>query len=135
MVPRHKRLHAIGLRRECLRRRSGLPTSVEFRPGLWRRTHDGHPDIVGRKHFGLRGMRERADRINARFSSNSVQPGGTEVIVIVPAATAYAKDGARHWAVTALARIGFLVLAARVCFLSAAVYEAALQAFSSPSSL
>jgi signal transduction histidine kinase/ligand-binding sensor domain-containing protein len=59
------------------------------------------------QHFGLRGMRERAEQIDAQFSLQSVQPGGTEIIVIVPSETAYATDARRHWALTALARIGF----------------------------
>ena len=40
-------------------------------------------------HFGLRGMRERAERIGGRLTITSQTGGGTEVTLIVPARTAY----------------------------------------------
>jgi signal transduction histidine kinase/ligand-binding sensor domain-containing protein len=58
------------------------------------------------QHFGLRGMRERAERIGAAFNLRSANPGGTEIIVITPAANAYAKDTKQHWASVALTRLG-----------------------------
>jgi len=44
-------------------------------------------------HWGLRGVRERADRIGARVDLWSEPAGGTEVQLLVPAAIAY--DGYR----------------------------------------
>ncbi|HET6977400.1 MAG TPA: two-component regulator propeller domain-containing protein [Pyrinomonadaceae bacterium] len=46
----------------------------------------GRPD-----HFGLVGMRERADRINAQLNLWSAAGTGTEIELIVPDATAYQK--------------------------------------------
>ena len=51
-------------------------------------------DIVaqgGREgHFGLAGMRERADQIDAQFEIASRAGAGTEIVVTVPAGVAYA---------------------------------------------
>jgi signal transduction histidine kinase/ligand-binding sensor domain-containing protein len=61
-------------------------------------THDLHLSIrddgkgideailrVGKKgHFGLRGMRERADRVGAKLSWKTTPNGGTEVTLLVP---------------------------------------------------
>jgi len=46
----------------------------------------GRPD-----HFGLKGMRERADRIDAQLKLWSGADTGTEVELLVPAATAYRR--------------------------------------------
>ncbi|HXQ33364.1 MAG TPA: histidine kinase, partial [Anaerolineales bacterium] len=46
----------------------------------------GRPD-----HFGLVGMRERAERINAQLKLWSAAGTGTEIELIVPDATAYQK--------------------------------------------
>ena len=46
----------------------------------------GRPD-----HFGLKGMRERADRIDAQLKLWSGTDTGTEVELLVPAATAYRR--------------------------------------------
>jgi signal transduction histidine kinase/ligand-binding sensor domain-containing protein len=54
----------------------------------------------GRKdHFGLRGMRERAQKIGAHLELRSKPGSGTEVALTVPAAAAYAARGraARSW--------------------------------------
>jgi signal transduction histidine kinase len=48
-------------------------------------------------HWGVTGMKERAGRIGARFEIWSTPGGGTEVDVIVPAATAYVADGNKRW--------------------------------------
>jgi len=40
-------------------------------------------------HWGLPGMRERANKIGARFDIWTRQRGGTEVVIEVPAALAY----------------------------------------------
>jgi signal transduction histidine kinase len=40
-------------------------------------------------HFGLPGMRERADKIDAKLSVKSAVGAGTEIDLIVPAATAF----------------------------------------------
>jgi signal transduction histidine kinase/ligand-binding sensor domain-containing protein len=50
----------------------------------------GRPD-----HFGLRGMRERADRIDAQLKLWSGVETGTEVELLIPAATAYRKINGR----------------------------------------
>jgi signal transduction histidine kinase len=50
----------------------------------------GRPD-----HFGLQGMRERADKIGARLQFWSRPESGTEVELIVPAATAYQNARAK----------------------------------------
>jgi signal transduction histidine kinase len=41
-------------------------------------------------HWGLSGMRERADRIGARLRVGNVAAGGTEVELTIPGAVAYA---------------------------------------------
>jgi signal transduction histidine kinase/ligand-binding sensor domain-containing protein len=51
-------------------------------------------------HFGLQGMRERADRINAQLKLWSGADTGTEVELLVPATTAYGKidrEKSRSW--------------------------------------
>ena len=61
---------------------TGIPESI----------HDcGNP--VG--HYGLLGMRERAERIGGRFELARRLPGGTEISVSAPAHSAY-RDG-RRW--------------------------------------
>jgi signal transduction histidine kinase len=57
------------------------------------------PDILqsGRKnHFGLLGMRERAERIGGTLYISSRQSGGTEIALIVPAHAAY-RNRAISW--------------------------------------
>src|SRR3712207_4350053 len=51
---------------------------------------EGRPD-----HWGLRGMRERAQRIGAQLNLWSRAETGTEVELTVPGATAYQVPGAR----------------------------------------
>jgi ligand-binding sensor domain-containing protein/signal transduction histidine kinase len=51
---------------------------------------EGRPD-----HWGLRGMRERAQRIGAQLNLWSRSETGTEVELTVPGATAYQAPGAR----------------------------------------
>ena len=51
---------------------------------------EGRPD-----HWGLRGMRERAQRIGAQLNLWSRSETGTEVELTVPGATAYQVPGAR----------------------------------------
>jgi signal transduction histidine kinase/ligand-binding sensor domain-containing protein len=46
-------------------------------------------------HWGLRGMKERADVIGARFECNSSPNQGTQVVVTVPAHRAYTKRSPR----------------------------------------
>jgi signal transduction histidine kinase/ligand-binding sensor domain-containing protein len=43
-------------------------------------------------HWGLRGMRERADKIGARLEIRHVTTGGTQVHLAVPARIAYSSD-------------------------------------------
>lgn len=47
-------------------------------------------------HYGLKGMRERAERIGGRLAIATRPNGGTEVEVQAPASAAYV-DGARTW--------------------------------------
>lgn len=44
------------------------------------------------RHLGLRGMKERADVIGARFECNSTPNKGTQIMVTVPAHQAYRKS-------------------------------------------
>ncbi len=44
-------------------------------------------------HFGLRGMRERAERIGSKFTLNSAPNSGTEMTLIVPGSVIYRKPG------------------------------------------
>ena len=63
---------------------------------------DGHgidPEILEKgsrpDHFGLQGMRERANKIGARLQFSSRPETGTEVELIVPGATAYIAPGVK----------------------------------------
>lgn len=47
-------------------------------------------------HFGLRGMRERAERIGGRLTVTSRAGDGTEVALFVPRRTAYRDDPERY---------------------------------------
>ena len=47
-------------------------------------------------HFGLQGMRERAQQIGARFNVWSAEGAGTEVELVVPARSAY-RDSQPRW--------------------------------------
>lgn len=49
----------------------------------------------GSGHFGLTGMRERAERIGGQFEITSREGRGTEVVMVVPARLAYKKG--RRW--------------------------------------
>ncbi|MFZ1988750.1 MAG: triple tyrosine motif-containing protein, partial [Alphaproteobacteria bacterium] len=54
-------------------------------------------EMGGRQgHFGLVGMRERAQKIEAEFTLSSRARAGTEIDITVPAALAYAKRPARR---------------------------------------
>jgi nitrate/nitrite-specific signal transduction histidine kinase len=53
-------------------------------------------------HYGLIGMRERAQRIGADLIFDNAADGGAEVTLIVPTRKAYAREDtwrarARHW--------------------------------------
>src|SRR5262249_18747123 len=45
-------------------------------------------------HFGLIGMRERAERIGGRLDGNTREAGGTEVTLSTPARAAYKETRA-----------------------------------------
>ena len=62
-------------------------------------------------HFGLRGMRERAERIGGRLTVTSLAGDGTEVALVVPRRAAYRDDPVRH-----LKRPRAMLSAARKCF-------------------
>jgi signal transduction histidine kinase/ligand-binding sensor domain-containing protein len=57
----------------------------------------GFPDGVLERpregHWGVPGMRERAAKLQARFSIRPATPSGTEVSVVVPARRAYGRTG------------------------------------------
>ena len=42
-------------------------------------------------HFGLQGMRERAERIGSKFTLNSVPNSGTEMTLVVPGNVIFRK--------------------------------------------
>jgi len=46
-------------------------------------------------HWGLPGMRERAQRIGGRLSVRAIQPRGTEIRIVLPAACAYRRSPGR----------------------------------------
>ena len=56
-------------------------------------------------HFGLRGMRERAQQIGGQLTVWSAPDSGTEVVLSVPGALAYdtAKRARRFWPLGAFA--------------------------------
>jgi signal transduction histidine kinase len=55
---------------------------------------DPHVVLMGREgHWGLPGMRERAEGISARLKVWSRAAGGTEVALSVPSAVAFASEG------------------------------------------
>ena len=47
-------------------------------------------------HYGLKGMRERADRIRGKLAILSRPGGGTEISLTVPASLAYAAGAKRR---------------------------------------
>jgi signal transduction histidine kinase len=55
-------------------------------------------------HYGLRGMRERAERIGGRLVVTSQAGEGTEVALIVPGRVAYRDQAARRFGLHALLR-------------------------------
>jgi signal transduction histidine kinase len=66
------------------------------------------PEILARgerpRHYGLRGMRERAERIGGRLVVNSQVGDGTEVALVIPGRTAYRDYAARRFGVDGLMR-------------------------------
>jgi signal transduction histidine kinase len=58
------------------------------------------PEILDRGgregHFGLAGMRERAEKVRGQLSIRSTPGAGSEVSLSVPASMAYARPG-RRW--------------------------------------
>ena len=66
------------------------------------------PDIARagglRGHWGLAGMRERAERVQGALSIGPGADGGTAVELVVPARTAYAVSAARRFRDWALRR-------------------------------
>jgi signal transduction histidine kinase len=78
-----------------------IETEIEFRPAELRITvrDNGRgidPQSLQRKgHWGLQGMRERAERIGARFRILSKAALGTEVELCVPSQIAFEQSGVR----------------------------------------
>jgi len=48
-------------------------------------------------HFGLQGMRERAERIGSKFTLNSVPDSGTEMTLVVPGKVIFRKASATRF--------------------------------------
>lgn len=57
-------------------------------------------------HWGLRGMRERADRIRGRLDIRSRAGGGTEIELIVPGSVAYVGTSSKSKAASSSVAIG-----------------------------
>ena len=55
-------------------------------------------------HWGLAGMRERAERVQGALSIGPGADGGTAIELVVPARTAYAVSAARRFKDWALRR-------------------------------
>jgi len=77
---------------------SELEVSLSYAQDLTLRVKDNgagiDPAVVteGREgHFGLQGMRERAERINSKFTLNSAPDSGTEITLIVPGNVVFRK--------------------------------------------
>jgi signal transduction histidine kinase/ligand-binding sensor domain-containing protein len=77
-----------------------IDIELQFDPNFQLRVKDNGKGMsstvasVGRDgHFGLRGMRERASRIGAKFSLDTSPGGGTVVTLRVPNATAFETRG------------------------------------------
>lgn len=58
-----------------------------------------HVVVNGRKegHYGMIGMRERAEKIGGRLTVASIHHGGSEVTLTLPAKLAFAKRSSRRW--------------------------------------
>jgi signal transduction histidine kinase len=57
------------------------------------------PGVVERGtegHFGLRGMRERAERIDSQFTVSPAPDSGTVITLVVPGRVAF-RGARRHW--------------------------------------
>jgi signal transduction histidine kinase len=48
-------------------------------------------------HYGLHGMRERAELVGGKLTIWSEVDGGTEIELMIPASRAYAKSTRRFW--------------------------------------
>jgi signal transduction histidine kinase len=59
------------------------------------------PEVVGRNgragHYGLHGMRERAQLVGGKLELWSETDSGTEITLTIPASTAYATPRRRSW--------------------------------------
>lgn len=58
-----------------------------------------HVVVNGRKegHYGMVGMRERAEKIGGRLTVASIHHGGSEVTLTLPAKLAFARRNPRRW--------------------------------------
>jgi nitrate/nitrite-specific signal transduction histidine kinase len=85
------------IRNACLHSRAnGIDVALEYGRDLTLRVSDNGVGIdtaviaTGKEgHFGLRGMRERAERIGAKFTLVSGPGKGTAITLIVPGRTAF----------------------------------------------
>jgi signal transduction histidine kinase/ligand-binding sensor domain-containing protein len=73
--------------------------AAEFRMRIADNGQSIDPDLLRQGmrpgHFGLPGMRERAQHLGARFDIRSRKDAGTEIELIVPASIAYREDHAK----------------------------------------
>jgi signal transduction histidine kinase len=80
---RHARARVIELTLGCVQNELMLRVADDgcgIEPEILRRGRSGH--------FGLKGMKERAERINGQFSCRSLEGAGTEIVLLVPLPTA-----------------------------------------------
>ena len=85
------------IRNACVHSRgSRIDVQLEYGSELkWRISDDGvgidsQTAVTGKAgHFGLRGMKERAERIGARFTLESAPGAGTVITLVVPGRTAF----------------------------------------------
>ncbi|HEX2269640.1 MAG TPA: ATP-binding protein, partial [Pyrinomonadaceae bacterium] len=88
------------IRNSCAHSGAGdLEVTIEYAHDLTLRVSDNGVGIKsevlekGKEgHFGLRGMRERAEHIGAKFTLVSSENSGTVVTLVVPGRIAFRKD-------------------------------------------
>jgi signal transduction histidine kinase/ligand-binding sensor domain-containing protein len=87
------------IRNACVHSQAArLQVQLTYADDLILRVHDNGVGIApaiadgGREgHFGMQGMRERADRIMARFTVETSASDGTEIKLVVPGSIIYSK--------------------------------------------
>jgi signal transduction histidine kinase len=81
-----------------------LKVELNYAQDLMLRVHDNGIGIDSSlttsgdsTHFGLQGMRDRANRIGGRLTIVSAPNSGTEVTLVVPGSLIFQNAGARRW--------------------------------------